>query len=81
MTQRRGGQERAVNPVTMARVCRQLAADLRNEAAMGWEDIPTVYGRVSRKVAAARMDLQAARWEAEAATGVPNLYDRRLIDH
>jgi hypothetical protein len=65
----------------MARACRQLAADLRNEAAMGWGDIPTVYGRVSRKVAAARMDCQAARWEVEAATGVPNLYDRRLIDH
>ncbi len=76
----RGGQHRAVNPVTMARVCRQLAADLRNEAAMGWEDIPTIYGRVSRKAAAARMDRQAARWEAEAVTGVRNEYDRRLTD-
>ena len=74
----RGGQFRPLNPAMMARACRQLAADLRNEAELGWDDVPTIYGRVSRKVAAEQMDRQAARWEAEAVTGVRNEYDRRL---
>ena len=82
----RGGQQRPLDPAAMARACRRLAADMRAEDAAGWPplqlsaDSGGVERRISRKAAAARMDLQAARWEAEAETGVRNEYDRRLID-
>jgi hypothetical protein len=69
----------------MARVCRDMARDLRAEAAAGWEDVPLTHTNgespmsISRAEAARRMDAQATRWEAEAATGALNLIDRRRI--
>ncbi|HXI58318.1 MAG TPA: hypothetical protein VNO55_19760 [Polyangia bacterium] len=81
----RGAQQRALDPAGMARACRKLAADLRVEAAAGkpaiqlTADSGGVVNQISRGEAAARMDQQAARWEAEADTGARNEYDRSRL--
>ena len=69
----------------MAKTCRKLAEDLRREHRAGWPPVPMSAisgGRVntiSRAEAAIRMDEQAARWEEEVRTGVPNYHDREKI--
>lgn len=72
-----------LHPMSMARVCRQLASDLRAEAAAGWPPIGLASdGRglsISRADAAVSMDAQAARWEIEAAGGPRDTVDRAAI--
>lgn len=72
-----------LNPRQMALTCRKLARDMRAEAAMGEGPISLVGNGeimlVSRAYAAWSMDQQAARWEAEANTGIPNGTDRDRI--
>ena len=66
----------------MEAACRKLAADLRNEYAMGWGPVPLSRTLdeepvlISRLEAAERMEEQGDRWEAEWRTGVPNATDR-----
>ena len=73
------------NAVTMARVCRRLAADMRAEHAAGWGPVPLSAlsgGRVNtitRLEASRSMDEQAERWEEEVRTGIPNYHDREKI--
>lgn len=69
-----------LNPTMQARLCRQMAADMRQEAAMGWPPIILAgQGSVSRLAAAESMDARAARWEAELQTGILNHQDRRSM--
>ncbi len=69
-----------IRPALMAEVCRNLAADMRREAASGKEPIKLREGSsITRAQAAESMDRQAKRWEVEAKTGVLNLQDRRMI--
>lgn len=65
-----------LRPEMMARVCREGAAQLRKEAATGMK---SPGNGMTRAKAADSMDEQAARWEAEVATGVKNEFDRRKI--
>jgi hypothetical protein len=73
---------------SMALTCRKLARDLRAEAAAGADYGPIHLSRhsnqweqllISRAGAAASMDQQAARWEAEANGGARNSQDRVRI--
>ena len=82
------GEQRDKYPLDaalMARVCRELASDLRSEAAMDWPDIPlSSAGKacfITRAEAAVSMDAQAARWELEAAGGPLNVIDRVKIGY
>lgn len=74
-----------VDAALQARVCRAMAVDLRAEHAAGDPPIKlrTTVGRrldlITRLEAAVRLDRQADRWQAEADTGVPNLFDRARI--
>jgi hypothetical protein len=68
----------------MATACRKMARDLRAEAAAGWGSIGlTSIGGPDRKVtrwqAAASLDRQAERWEAEARGEGENVLDRERI--
>jgi hypothetical protein len=69
----------------MGRTCRELARDLRAEAAMDWPPVPMAAAGtgtfITRAEAARRMDEQAARWEAEAGGGPRNVIDREKIGH
>lgn len=78
-----------VRPALMAAQCRQLAADLRREHAMGMGGIALSFtsgvtmGRlpkIPRDEAARSMDAQAERWEVECKTGIPNVVDRRKCE-
>lgn len=70
----------------MARACRKLAEDLKREHATN--NLPPIKltsgggpgETVTRQAAAYSLEPQAARWEAEIATGIPNATDRALID-
>lgn len=70
-----------LNPRLMALACRQLARDMRAEAEAGEGPItlvspePPGYQLISRHQAAQ----QAARWQHEAETGVPNHTDREKM--
>jgi hypothetical protein len=70
-------------PALMASVCRECAERMRAEARAGWPDIHLAsadrFDTISRKEAAESMDAQGARWEAECATGKPNVTDRERI--
>lgn len=73
-----------VDPARFARVCRQLARDIRAEDAAGWGPLPvtgtgTCVRTIPRAEAAASLDAQAERWEEECRTGVRNEYDRERI--
>jgi hypothetical protein len=79
-----------LDPGAMARICRRLASDMRSEAEMGWPGISMAYHSVAgeargtprfmtREEAAASMDAQAARWDAEARGGPRNAEDRAKI--
>jgi hypothetical protein len=73
-----------IDPAMMARECRNLARDLRNEAAAEWPDVKLTAGAehdqtITRAEAARRLDAQAERWEREATTGERNEHDRALI--
>jgi hypothetical protein len=69
-------------PAKMAEGCREMASDLRREHARGMGPIHLTgsrgheTNRITRLEAATRLDQQAARWEEEARTGVPNRADR-----
>lgn len=73
-----------VDPARFARVCRELAADIRAEDQAGWGPLPvtstgTFTRTIPRAEAAASLDAQAERWESEVRTGVRNEYDRTRI--
>lgn len=76
-------QYRHLDPALMARVCRECAERMRMEARAGWPDIHLAsadrFDVISRAAAAASMDRQAERWEAECATGVLNVTDRAKL--
>jgi len=72
----------------MARTCRKLARDMRNEYAAGEPPIGlTAPGNqwieeritISRLEAAERMEEQADRWLEEMRTGIPNAVDRSKL--
>jgi hypothetical protein len=73
----------------MAYACYKLAADLRNEAAMGWGPVPMTsvrgegggryHNTMPRLEAAARLTEQGDRWAAEANGGPRNVRDRAAI--
>lgn len=81
------GTQRGKYPLRVAdmvKECRRLAADHRREAAaeMGPIILQSTGGRqqsISRLAAAASLDRQADRWQAELDTGIPNRHDRDLI--
>lgn len=64
----RGCERRRYPPPTpqaMAKACRELARDMRREAAAGWDDVELIgRKRITRAEAARRMDAAAERWEA-----------------
>jgi hypothetical protein len=75
-----------IDPAAMARACRTLAADMSREHAAGvTEGIALCTGgrhgaRIGRLDAARSIEAQAARWDEEVRTGVPNARDRALIE-
>lgn len=76
-----------LHPDKMATTCRALACDLRAEHAMGHESIslakdPVAGGppvTITRAEAAASLEEQARRWEAEARGEARNVTDRAKI--
>lgn len=87
MTGRRN-QYWPLNPESMARACRKLAQDMRDEAARGLPPIALArtgssnqysHPYITRAEAARSLDAQAERWEAEARGEERNDLDRRLL--